>query len=205
MYGTDFINNQLMMKSILYQNLMNQKICYQMKNNMMNINPYNINYLAYQFSQNNNIMYNNAFIDKRNISYNNYTNKFNSFYPKKYRINSQLVNNNIYNGNCTNNEFINLREEKTSFEENEANNNQNTDGSNTCSTKEIDNPNKINETENKNEYNVEEKITSLKKRGRRLSNISKASDTSKCSKSTLNTSTYSINEKDVSEEINNLK
>ena len=74
MYGTDFINNQLMMKSILYQNLMNQKICYQMKNNMMSINPYNVNYLAYQFSQNNNIMYNNTFIDKRNISYNNYYN-----------------------------------------------------------------------------------------------------------------------------------
>ena len=67
---------------------------------------------------------------------------------------------------------------------------------------ELNEPKQENLKVNDNDDNLDDNFTNNKKRGRRLSNISKTSDFSKCSKSTTYTSTCPNNEKDVSEENN---
>jgi hypothetical protein len=202
MKRNNFFNNQSMMRNIYFENYNNQNFYYQTRNNIMNINPNNQNYIPYQICQNNNSMYNNSYIWSQNNSFNTNLNKFDSFYPKNYKNNSRLHKNKFISKNNPNYKLNQQRNEETSLEENEIEKTNNTSNANISLEDELNETKQENLKINDNDDNFEDNFTKIKKRGRRLSNISKASDFSKCSKSTTYTSTCQNNEKDVSEENN---
>ena len=202
MKRNNFFNNQSMMRNIYFENYNNQNFYYQTRNNIMNINPSNQNYIPYQICQNNNSMYNNSYIWSQNNSFNTNLNKFDSFYPKNYKNNSRLHKNKFISKNNPNYKLNQQRNEETSLEENEIEKTNNTSNANISLEDELNETKQENLKINDNDDNFEDNFTKIKKRGRRLSNISKASDFSKCSKSTTYTSTCHNNEKDVSEENN---
>ena len=202
MNRNEFFNNQLMMRNLYFENYNNQNFYYQTRNNIMNINPINQNYIPYQICQNNNSMYNNSYIWSQNNSLNTNLNKFDSFYPKNYKNNSRFTKNKFISKNNLNYKLNQQRNEETSLEENEIEKTNNTSNTNISLEDELNEPKQENSKVNDIDDNLDDNFTKNKKRGRRLSNISKASDFSKCSKSTAYTSTCPNNEKDVSEENN---
>ena len=202
MKRNNFFNNQSMMRNIYFENYNNQNFYYQTRNNIMNINPNNQNYIPYQICQNNNSMYNNSYIWSQNNSFNTNLNKFDSFYPKNYKNNSRLHKNKFISKNNPNYKLNQQRNEETSLEENEIEKTNNTSNANISLEDELNETKQENLKINDNDDNFEDNFTKIKKRGRRLSNISNASDFSKCSKSTTCTSACQNNEKDVSEENN---
>ena len=202
MNRNEFFNNQLMMRNLYFENYNNQNFYYQTRNNIMNINPINQNYIPYQICQNNNSMYNNSYIWSQNNSLNTNLNKFDSFYPKNYKNNSRFTKNKFISKNNLNYKLNQQRNEETSLEENEIEKTSSTSNPNISREDEFNEPKQENLKVNDNDDNLDDNFTKNKKRGRRLSNISKASDFSKCSKSTTYTSTCPNNEKDVSEENN---
>ena len=230
MYRNNQFNNQLMDKKC-YRNYMNQNYYYQLIAN--NQNQINLNFIPFQYFQNNNNnfnIYKNTPINIKNNIFIDNINKFDYFYPKNYRKNSQFVKNNFINqnnanyannaDNAYNDEYNNLKNEETSFKEKEIKNNKKYSMDSTDSNK-SSNPSsdeekdeieekemeslKLNDIENEKCFRFDENdnISKNKKGERRLSNTSKISDCSKYSKSTLNTSISSIKEKDVSDEKNN--
>ena len=223
MYSQNLFNNQLM-NNIYYRNYMNQNYYYQMRNKLIsnNQNQMNFNFMPYQMYQNSNFnIYKQFPISyQNNILFNN-VNKFDNFYSKHNIPNSQYIKANYFNQNNQNNdEFLQINNEETSFEEKKNKNkkkysidsNSTNKSDSTLSDEEKDEIEekemetlKLNEIENENNCELNETpiIQNNKKGKRRLSNISKVSDFSKCSKSTLNTSICSIKEKDVSEDNNN--
>ena len=202
MNRNEFFNNQLMMRNLYFENYNNQNFYYQTRNNIMNINPINQNYIPYQICQNNNSMYNNSYIWSQNNSLNTNLNKFDSFYPKNYKNNSRFTKNKFISKNNLNYKLNQQRNEETSLEENEIEKTSYTSNPNISCEDELNEPKQENLKVNDNDDNLDDNFTNNKKRGRRLSNISKASDFSKCSKSTTYTSACPNNEKDVSEENN---
>ena len=224
MNSQNLFNNQLMNNNMCYRNYMNQNYYYQMRNKLIsnNQNQMNLNFMPYQFCQNNNFnIYKQFPISYQNNIFINNTNKFDNFYPKNYIQNSQFAKNNYFNTiNQNNNEYTKINNEETSFKEkknkshkkysidsdstNKSDNNVSSDEEkDEIEEKEMENL-KLNELENENNYELNENfiISNNKKGKRRLSNTSKVSDCSKCSKSTLNTSICSFKEKDVSDENN---
>ena len=202
MNRNDFFNNQLMMRNLYFENYNNQNFYYQTRNNFMNINTNNQNCIPYQICQNNNSMYNNSYIWSQKNSLNINLNKFDSFYPKNYKYNSRINKNKFLSKNSLNYKLNQQRNEETSLEENEIEKTSSTSNPNISREDELNDPKQENLKVNDNDDNLDDNFTNNKKRGRRLSNISKASDFSKCSKSTTYTSTCPNNEKDVSEENN---
>lgn len=202
MNRNDFFNNQLMMRNLYFENYKNQNFYYQTRNNIMNINPSNQNFIPYQICQNNNSNYINSYVWSQNNSFNINSNKFDSFYPKNYKHNSRINKNKFISKNNPQSKLNHLRNEETSLEENEMEKTSNSTNPNNSLEDELNEPKRDNIKTNDNDDNLEENFSNNKKRGRRLSNISKASDFSKCSKSTAYTSTCQSNEKDVSEENN---
>ena len=202
MNRNEFFNNQLMMRNLYFEHYNNQNFYYQTRNNIMNINPINQNYIPYQICQNNNSMYNNSYIWSQNNSLNTNLNKFDSFYPKNYKNNSRFTKNKFISKNNLNYKLNQQRNEETSLEENEIEKTNNTSNTNISLEDELNEPKQENSKVNDIDDNLDDNFTKNKKRGRRLSNVSKASDFSKCSKSTAYTSTCPNNEKDVSEENN---
>lgn len=200
MSRNDFFKNQLMMRNLYFENYQNQNFYYQTRNNNMNFNPSNPNFIPYQICQNNNSIYNNSYVWSQNNSFNFNFNKFDSFYPKNYKNNSRYNKSKFINKNISQSKSNQLRNEETSFEENEMEKTNNTNSPNTSLEEELNEPKQENLKINDNDDNLEENFSKNKKRGRRLSNISKTSDISKCSKSTAYASTCPNNEKDVAEE-----
>jgi hypothetical protein len=147
-------------------------------------------------------MYNNSYIWSQNNSLNTNLNKFDSFYPKNYKNNSRFTKNKFISKNNLNYKLNQQRNEETSLEENEIEKTNNTSNTNISLEDELNEPKQENSKVNDIDDNLDDNFTKNKKRGRRLSNISKASDFSKCSKSTTYTSACPNNEKDVSEENN---
>jgi len=220
MMGNSVEYNQLM-NNLYFRNSMNQNygnpIYYQTGNGMVNMNQMNMQYNPYLFCQNNYINnYQNSFyhMNKNNLFYNN-LNKFSSFYPKNYFRKPIFSKNKTFTE--TNNEAdeINLKNKETSFEENSikvektkkysidttaCNNsfNESSSDEENDEKEEIKEETKQDILENQEMNNIPN-FSNTKKGKRRLSNTSKASDCSKVSKSTLDTSICSIKEKDVSE------
>jgi len=168
----------------------------------MNINSNNQNYIPYQICQNNNSIYNNSYIWSQNNSLNTNLNKFDSFYPKNYKYNSKINKNKFISKNNSNYKLNQQKNEETSLEENEIEKTNNTSNPNISLEDELNEPKQENLKVNDIDENLDDNFTNNKKRGRRFSNTSKASDFSKCSKSTAYTSTCPNNEKEVSEENN---
>ena len=220
MIGNSMEYNQLM-NNLYYRNSMNQNyanpIYYQSGNGMVNMNQMNMQFNPYQFCQNNYINnYQNSFyhINKNNLFYYN-LNKFNSFYPKNYFQKPIFSKNKTFTE--TNNEAdkINLKNKETSFEENSIkkektkkysiNTTACSNSFNESSSDEENDEKEEMKEETKQEVLENEEMNDIpnfsntKKGKRRLSNTSKTSNYSKVSKSTLDTSIYSIKEKDVSE------
>lgn len=202
MNRNEFFNNQLMMRNLYFDNYNNQNFYYQKRNKFMNMNPNNQNYIPYQICQNNNSIYNNSYIWSQNNSLNTNLNKFDSFYPKNYKYNSRINKNKFINKNNSNYKLNQQKNEETSLEENEIEKTNNTSNPNISLEDELNEPKQENLKVNDIDENLDDNFTNNKKRGRRLSNTSKASDFSKCSKSTEYTSTFPNNEKEVSEENN---
>jgi len=202
MNRNEFFNNQLMMRNLYFDNYNNQNFYYQTRNNFMNINSNNQNYIPYQICQNNNSIYNNSYIWSQNNSLNTNLNKFDSFYPKNYKYNSKINKNKFISKNNSNYKLNQQKNEETSLEENEIEKTNNTSNPNISLEDELNEPKQENLKVNDIDENLDDNFTNNKKRGRRFSNTSKASDFSKCSKSTAYTSTCPNNEKEVSEENN---
>ena len=202
MNRNEFFNNQLMMRNLYFDNYNNQNFYYQTRNNFMNNNPNNQNYIPYQICQNNNSIYNNSYIWSQNNSLNVNLNKFDSFYPKNYKYNSRFNKNKFFSKNNPNYKLNQQKNEETSLEENEIEKTNNTSNPNISLEDELNEPKQENLKVNDIDENLDDNFTNNKKRGRRFSNTSKASDFSKCSKSTAYTSTSLNNEKEVSEENN---
>jgi len=202
MNRNEFFNNQLMMRNLYFDNYNNQNFYYQTRNNFMNINSNNQNYIPYQICQNNNSIYNNSYIWSQNNSLNTNLNKFDSFYPKNYKYNSRINKNKFISKNNSNYILNQQKNEETSLEENEMEKTNNTSNPNISLEDELNEPKQENLKVNDIDENLDDNFANNIKRGRRLSNTSKASDFSKCSKSTAYTSTSLNNEKEVSEENN---
>ena len=202
MNRNEFFNNQLMMRNLYFDNYNNQNFYYQTRNNFMNINSNNQNYIPYQICQNNNSIYNNSYIWSQNNSLNTNLNKFDSFYPKNYKYNSRFNKNKFFSKNNPNYKLNQQKNEETSLEENEIEKTNNISNPNISLEDELNEPKQENLKVNDIDENLDDNFTNNKKRGRRFSNTSKASDFSKCSKSTAYTSTSLNNEKEVSEENN---
>jgi len=202
MNRNEFFNNQLMMRNLYFDNYNNQNFYYQTRNNFMNNNPNNQNYIPYQICQNNNSIYNNSYIWSQNNSLNVNLNKFDSFYPKNYKYNSRFNKNKFFSKNNPNYKLNQQKNEETSLEENEIEKTNNISNPNISLEDELNEPKQENLKVNDIDENLDDNFTNNKKRGRRFSNTSKASDFSKCSKSTAYTSTSLNNEKEVSEENN---
>ena len=118
------------------------------------------------------------------------------------KYNSRINKNKFLSKNSLNYKLNQQRNEETSLEENEIEKTSCTSNPNISCEDELNEPKQENLKVNDNDDNLDDNFTNNKKRGRRLSNISKASDFSKCSKSTTYTSACPNNEKDVSEENN---
>ena len=207
------INNQLM-NNIYYRNAIKQNNFYYSANNsLMNMNQMNYNFYPQQFYNNYNFInyQNQLFFNKTNFSEVNH-NKFDFKNIKPFIPKSKYSKNNSITKNSEKDEYINLKNQETSFKGNETKNRPNKKDSidtNYCNksfsttslSSEENDPIEKNEgkqkisMENENDDIHQENEEYIKK-GRRYSNKSKTSDCSKCSQSTSNTTNFIEKEKD---------
>ena len=221
MYGNSLMINNQLMSNIYYRNAMKQNILYySANNNIMNINQMNFGVYPQQFYNNYNYInyQNQLFFNKTNFPEIN-QNKFDFNNVKPFIPKSKYSKNNSITKNCEKDEYINLKNQETSFKGNEIKNRSNKKASidtNYCnksfcttslSSEENDNIEKNEEKqkismESENEDFHQENEEYIKK-GRRYSNKSKASDCSNCSKSTSNTTNFIEKEKVENNNCNN--